>query len=71
MHKHRCAQKLGLWDYTLLEIGITDISFEIVIMDIKSNKKGISTHVKLGLRITPYSYFGLRDYTSFEIGITG
>ncbi len=52
---------LGLWDYTLFEIGITEISFEIGIMDIKSNQIGIFTHVKLGLR----------DYNLLEIGIMG
>ncbi len=29
------GKKLGLWDYTLFEIGITETSFEIGIMDIK------------------------------------
>ncbi len=29
---------LGLWDYTLFEIGITEMSFEIGIMDLKLNQ---------------------------------
>ncbi len=31
--------KLGLWDYTLFEIGITDIMFEIGIMGFQSNPR--------------------------------
>ena len=31
-------KKLGLWDYTLFEIGITEISSEIGIMDLKFNQ---------------------------------
>ncbi len=53
--------KLGLWDYTLFEIGITEISFEIGIMDLKSNQIGILHPCKLGLL----------DFTLFEIGIMG
>ena len=35
-HNYRAPlANLGLWDYTLFEIGITEISFEIWIMDIK------------------------------------
>ena len=52
---------LGLWDYTLSEIGITEISFEIGIMNLKFNQIGTSHPCKLGLR----------DFTIFEIGITG
>ena len=58
------GEKLGLWDYTLFEIGITKIMFEI----------GIT-----GLRIIPnWDYgitcvlkLGLRDCTPFEIGMMG
>ncbi len=32
------GKKLGLWDYTLFEIGITEISFEIGIMDLEFNQ---------------------------------
>ena len=32
---------LGLWVYTLFEIGITEISFEIGIMDLKFNQNWI------------------------------
>ena len=32
---------LGLWDYTLFEIGITEISYEIRIVDLKFNQIGI------------------------------
>ncbi len=59
------GENLGLQDYTLFEIWITEISFEIGIMDIKSNQKGI---------FHPCTYIvklGLRDYTLFVIGITG
>ncbi len=31
------GKKLGLWDYTLFEIGITEIMFEIGIMGFQSN----------------------------------
>ena len=43
------GKKLGLWDYALFEIGITEISFEIGIMDLKSNQIGIFHPCKLGL----------------------
>ena len=51
-------KKLGLWDYTLFEIGITEIMLEI---GISSWDYGITCLLKLGLR----------DYTPFEIGIMG
>ncbi len=60
------GKKLGLWDYTLFEIGITEIMFEI----------GISVQSKS--RFSDWDYgitcllkLGLRDYTPFEIGILG
>ena len=52
---------LGLWDYNLFESGITEISFEIGIMYLKSNQIGIFHTCKLGLR----------DFILFEIGIMG
>ncbi len=55
------GENLGLWDYTLFQIGIAEISFEIGIMDHKSNQIGIFHTCKLGLR----------DSTLFEIGIMG
>ncbi len=55
------GKNLGLWDYTLFEIWITEISFEIGIMDLKSNQIGIFHPCKLGLR----------DFTLFEIQIMG
>ncbi len=55
------GENLGLWDYTLFEIGITEMSFEIGIMDLKSNQIGIFHLCKLGLW----------DFTLFEIGIMG
>ncbi len=61
---------LGLWDYTLFEIRKLEISFEIGIMDLKSDQIWIFHPCKLGLHpISPYLKFGLWDYTSFEIGI--
>ncbi len=65
-------KNLGLWDYTLFEIGITEIRSEIGIMGFHTNEDfsffiqgnwdyGITAHLKLGLP----------DYTPFEIGITG
>ncbi len=52
------GKKLGLWDYTLFEIGITEIMFEI----------GIT-----GFQFNPNQGFklGLQDYMPLEIGITG
>ncbi len=44
------GKELGLLDYTLFEIGITEISFEFGIMDLKSNQIGIFHPLKLGLR---------------------
>ncbi len=35
------GKNLGLWDYTVFEIGITEISYEIGIMDLKFNQIGI------------------------------
>ncbi len=55
------GKNLGLWDYTLFEIGIAEISFEIGIIYHKSNQIGIFHSCKLGLR----------DFTLFEIGIMG
>ncbi len=49
---------LGLWDYILFEIGITEISFEIGIMDIKSNQIGVFHPCKLGLGV--FTLFGIR-----------
>ena len=57
------GKKLGLWDYNLFEIGITDISFEIGIMDIKSNQKGIFHPCKIGIT-------GLHPFRNWDYGIT-
>ena len=57
------GEKLGLWDYTLFEIGITEISFEIGIMDIKSNQKGIFHPCKIGI-------MGLHPFRNWDYGIT-
>ena len=62
---------MGLWDYTRFEIGIIEISFEIGIMDLKSNQIGFSVHVNWDYWISPYLKLGLWDYASFEIWITG
>ena len=56
-------KKLGLWDYTPFEIGITEISFEIGIMDIKSNQKGIFHPCKIGIT-------GLHPFRNWDYGIT-
>ncbi len=45
----------------MVQIGVTKISFEIGIMDVKPNQIGIFHPCKLGLR----------DYTLFKIGIAG
>ncbi len=55
------GKNLGLWDYTLFEIGITEISFEIGIIELKSNQIGIFNPFKLGLR----------NFTLIEIGTMG
>ena len=55
------GRNLGLWNYTLFEIGITEITFEIGIMDLKSNQIGIFHPCKLGLW----------DFIPFEIRIMG
>ena len=65
---------LGLWDYTLFEIGITEISFEIGIMDFKTGfakptKLGFSIQVNWDYGISPYLKFRLWDYTGFEMGL--
>ena len=52
------GKKLGLWDYTLFEIGIMGFS----VQRLNSN---------LDYGITPLLKLGLRDYTPFEIGIMG
>ena len=70
---------LGLWDDTLFEIGITEISFEIGIMDIKSNQKVIFHPCKIDItglhpfpnwdyRITLALKLGLRDYRTPPYG---
>ncbi len=53
--------KFELWGYTLFGIGITEISFEIGVMDLKSNQIWIFHPCKLGLR----------DFTLFEIRSMG
>ncbi len=58
------GEKLGLWDYSLFEIGITEIMFELGIMGFQSNPNR-------DYGITPLLKFGLWDYTPIEIGITG
>ncbi len=54
---------LGLWDYTLFEIGIKEISFENGIMDIKYNPKGIFHPCKIGI-------MGLHPFRNWDYGIT-
>ena len=59
------GKNLGLWDYNLFEMGITEIRSEIRILGFHTKSGnwdyGIAFHLKLGLP----------DYTPFEIGITG
>ena len=66
------GKKLGFWDYTPFEFGITEIRFEfgitgfhlVPIWDYSSIHNwdyGITLHLK----------FGFQDYTTFEIGILG
>ncbi len=65
-------KNLGLWDYTLFEIRITEIRYKIGIMDLKSNQIWIfhpCKHWDYG--ISPYLKLGLWDYAGFEIGIMG
>ncbi len=62
---------LALWDYNLFEIGITEISFEIRIMDLKSNLICIFYPHKLAFIWNFYLKLELYDYIGFEIGITG
>ena len=62
------GKKLGLWDYTLFEIWITEIMFEIGITPRCPLKKTISNW---DYKITYHFKLGLRDYMPFEIGITG
>ena len=62
---------MGLWDDTRFEIGITEISFEIGIMDLKSSQIWIFHPCKLGLRDFTLLKLGLLHYASFEIEITG
>ncbi len=54
-------KKIGLWDYTLF--GITEISFEIGIIDIKSIQKGIFHPCKIGI-------MGLHPFRNWDYGIT-
>ncbi len=69
-------EKLELWDYTLFEIGITEIGLEIGIMDLKFNKFIFSIPSKLGLwdftlceiGITPVLKLGLRYYRTPPVG---
>ena len=71
------GKNLGLWDCTLFEIGITEISFEIGITDIKSNQIGIFHPCKIGITglqptwnwdygITPVLKLGLRQFTGLQ-----
>ncbi len=55
------GEKLGLWDYTLFEIGITEIRSEIALSRVHH----------LGFHTKPIWKLGLRDSIPFEIGITG
>ncbi len=55
------GKNLGLWDYNLFEIGITEISFEIGIIDLKSNQIQIFRPCNLGFW----------DDILFKIGIMG
>ncbi len=61
---------MGLHSVTLFEIGITEISFEIGIMDLKSDTQKCRNAKSLR-RSSPYLKLGLRDYAGLEIGITG
>ncbi len=68
------GRNLGLWDYTLFEIGITEISFEIGIMDLKSNQIGMFHPCKLELRdFTLFEIWimGLHQFWNWDYGITG
>ncbi len=72
---------MGLWDFNLFEIGITEIMFEIGITGFQSNpNQGKPFQIGItGLRlISNWDYgitcllkLGFRDYTPFEIGIMG
>ena len=69
-------EKLGLWDYTLFEIGITEIMSEFGIMGLHYEPiwdykipEDINSIVRL--KFLYVGKLGLRDYTSFEIGIKG
>ncbi len=60
------GKKMGLWDYILFEIGITETSFAIGIMGLKINQIWIFHPCIFGmLNFTRF------DYAGFEIGITG
>ena len=56
-------KSLGFWDYTLFEIGITEIMSEFGIIRTK--------YWTIPYGITPHLKLGLWDYTPFEIGIMG
>ncbi len=67
---------MGLWYYTLFEIEITEINFEIGIMDLKSNQTGIFHHpCQLGLQdLTLFEIcinMGLHRFWNWGYGITG
>ncbi len=70
-------KKLGLWDYTLFEIGITEIMFEIRITGFQSNPNqgfqiiGLHLISNWDSGITCLWKLELWDCTPFEIGIMG
>ena len=64
------GKKLGLWDYTLFEIGIIEIRSEIGIMGFHTKSHWLSLmRQNWDYRITSQLKLGLCDYTPCEIGI--
>ena len=56
------GKHLGLWNYTLFEIGITEISFEIGIKDLKSNQRMMGTFNQHLPMILSNNYCSQRDH---------
>ena len=65
------GKKLGLWDYTLFEIGLQKSALKLGLCFSNPAKLGFSIYVNWNYRISPYLKLGLWDYAGFEIGITG
>ena len=59
---------MGFWDFTLFEIGILEIRFEIGILALRT---GDLTLLKSDLEISPLLKSGLWDFTPFQIAILG